>query len=166
MQCTGGARGDSYIACGRKSEKGSWRWCCMRRWARRLMRRQTRRLDEEVGKEVDQEVGERRVANAQVRRCRQLYFFWAGNLRKSFAQKVFLDSSPYLQFLVSSSYQLQIYPSLACDIPIYLNFASSLIWKMFLSVCSFNFSIVFTVWRANGKQYYSAAISSTNCVIL
>ena len=35
--------------------------------------------------------------------------------------------------------------------PIYLNFASSLIWKMFLSVCSFNFSIVFTVWRANGK---------------
>ena len=35
--------------------------------------------------------------------------------------------------------------------PIYLNFASSLIWRMFLSVCSFNFSIVFTVWRANGK---------------
>ena len=42
-------------------------------------------VDEEVGKEVDQEVGERRGANAQVRRCRQLYFFWAGNLRKSFA---------------------------------------------------------------------------------
>ena len=42
-------------------------------------------VDEEVGKEVDQEVGERRGANAQVRRWRQLDFFLAGNLRKSFA---------------------------------------------------------------------------------